>query len=119
MLRLCAWAWRSSHSETPLMSETDEATASISPEATSGGDGQPAPRLVQDEGGHREQERRIGDGRQDLQAQVAERRLVAGRPRADPDRQQGETEPDDIGQDVAGVGEQRQAVGRDARRRAR
>ena len=69
-----------------------------------------APRLVQDERGHREQKDGVGDRRQDLETQVAEGPLAAGRSGPEPDRQQREAQPRDVGEDVAGIRQQREAV---------
>ena len=61
----------------------------------------------------------VGDGQQqdgvehrgeDLQPQVAERPALGRGSGGEPDRPEREADPDDIGQDVAGVGEQGQAV---------
>ena len=114
MLRLCGLRVAEEPERDAVDEEADDRDREHQPGRDLRRRRQPAPRLVQDEGGHGEQERGVGDGRQDLQPQVAEGPFVVGRPRADPDGQQGQPDPDDVGQDVAGVGQQRQAVGRQA-----
>ena len=94
----------------PLPARPTTATASIRPDATSGGFRQSAPRLVQDERGHREEKDGIGDRGQDLETQVAERPLAACRSGPEPDRQQRQAQARDVGEDVAGIGQQGEAV---------
>jgi len=75
--------------------------------------GQPPPRLVQDEGRDPEQQERVGHRGQDLEAQVAEGAAARGGPLREPDGNERERDAHDIGQDVAGVREQGEAVGDD------
>ena len=73
--------------------------------------GQALPRLVQDEGRDPEQQERVGHRGQDLEAQVAEGAAVGGWALGEPDRREGERDAHDVGQDVAGIREQGEAVG--------
>ena len=73
--------------------------------------GQPPPGLVQDERRDREQQERVGHRGQDLEAQVAEGAAAGRRALREPDRREREGDAHDVGQDVAGIREQREAVG--------
>ena len=63
----------------PLIDESDERDREHQTRRDRRRVRQPAPRLVQDERGDREEEDGIRDGSQDLEAQVAERPLAARR----------------------------------------
>ena len=76
--------------------------------------GQPPPRLVEHERGDAEQDHRVDGRREDLRAIPAEGARVTGRPSREPDGSECEQQAGDIGEHVAGVREQREAVGRDA-----
>jgi hypothetical protein len=72
------------------------------------------PGLVQDEAGDPEQEDGVGDGGQDLGAMEAVRPAGCGRPGGHPERRERHREAEDVGEHVAGVGEQRERAGEEA-----
>ena len=71
---------------------------------------QALPGLVQHIRRHPEQEDGVGDRGEDLEPQVSEGPFAGGRPARDPDRREGEADPEHVREDVGGVGEQREAV---------
>ena len=67
-------------------------------------------RLEHDVAGDAEQQDGVCHRSDDLEPQVAECPAERRRPPREPDREQREPDPDDVGQQVARIGEQRQAV---------
>ena len=86
------------------------ATPSISPEATAWRIGEPSPRFEEDEDRKPDQQHRIDGGRHDLEPEEPERPGVGGRPAGDPHRAEREADPGDVREQVAGIGEQREAA---------
>ncbi len=76
---------------------------------------EPVDRLEDDEAGDHQQRDAVGLRGEDLQASEAERERALGRARGELERQQREAERARVGEHVAGVGEQRERVGDDAR----
>ena len=97
-----------------MASKPTIAMANMSPDATSGGDVEAPDGLDEHENAMSEQEDRVHDRGEDLEAQVAIRALTVGGPTGEPDREQGESDARDVGEHVSSVGEEGQAVRRDA-----
>ena len=66
--------------------------------------------LDQDHEGHGQEQQRVDDGGQDLDAVVAERLLGRGRPGGNPDGEQRQADARHVGEHVAGVGGEGQAA---------
>lgn len=74
----------------------------------------PPRRLEQDISRDREEQQRVEDRNEDLEAIGAEASLARRRARCEPDRDQSERGADDVGKNVTCVGEERQTVRREA-----
>ena len=83
---------------------------------TGTGDAKRADRLDEDPDGHDEQDLRVDERREDLRAVEAERVPARRRALGHRHRRVREDERGEVGEEVGGVGEQREAVGDDAAR---
>ena len=109
-VRLSRWASRSRNSEPAFAARPTSRHGQHQPRGDLGWVRQPSPGLDQDERRNPEQQNGVGDRGEDLEPQVAERAPAARRAGREPDREQRQPDPRDVGEHVPGVGEQGQAV---------
>ena len=111
MLRLVAWASRRMNSEIAVRDEPDEGEGEHRPGRDVRRLRQALPGLHEHERRDEQEQHRVDNGREDLEAQVPERPAACRGPLREPDRQERERDAGGVREHVARVGEEREAVG--------